>query len=747
MTKLGGQVVSVLAIVAVLALGYLAPGYAVAAELPNGRVYEQVSPVDKNGGQAGLGTPGLSASGEDEGEVLYAYATPEGGALMYGASGPFGAATSGVDVLSVAQRSGGGWSTTAALPHGSGATLGNVLEEGASGILPSLDATRLMFTSPGSFVAADPNLGESSAGEAAGVWLNGLGGSTEWLSQPSPSVVPNPVPGHLGASGNAMVLAGGSPKLDTAYFAYFGTLVPQDAARSVHVLVNGTGPWGFYEWKEGTLAAAGVLPDGSLDPYGALPAGGFGHHEIFSSPDDVNNQVSADGKRAFFVSPDPGSTLTPEEEGIVDPPELYVREDGQRTVLVSRDALAGGEPAPGPRGDSVVGVENSDACSVYQLCPAYVYASPDGSRAFFESDDKLADSSSGREPTGVGPWAYEFDVDTESLTYLPGVTDEAGGTSPVLASSADGSSFIFEKKNSAGAVTELGLFSPRGVTKISALPAPPSTFLPGGEADNKGTLYLAAARATADGSVFAFETDSPLPGFNDAPGYSEVFRYDAKSATLDCVSCPPVGTVPSGDARLSNDAHLPLGVPEDFRGEMQALRGSRGMSADGSEVFFDTPERLVEGDINGQRDVYEWENGHLYLISSGTSPQPSVFLDNSESGEDVFFATTQGLVASDVDGSYDVYDARVGGGFPEAHPPAPCMSDCRAPGVPPTFFTPTSATFSGEGNLATAPAPPSSQRKAAKPRKREPRKSRPKRKKQAHKAAHRRAASAGARRR
>jgi hypothetical protein len=719
-----------------------APAPAAGGERPDGRVYEQVSPVDKHGNEAGLSTPGTGPSNEGEGEVPYAYATADGSGLVYGGSGPFGAVSNGLDEFSVAQRLTGGWSTTAAIPSGYGATFGNIMEEGVSGLLPSVDATRLLFTSPGSFVAADPNFEGSAAGEAAGVWLHGLDGSIEWLSQPSSSITPNPRPGHLGAAGNAMVLAGGSPKLDTAYFAYFGTLLPQDAARSPHVLPGSAGgPWGFYEWKDGTLAPAGVLPNGSLDPYGALPAGGIGHDEIESSPDDFANQVSADGKRAFFVSPDPRSVLTPEEEGIEDPPELYVRVDGQRTVLISRDTLAGGGPAPGPRGNSIVGVENPGACSEVQRCPAYVYASPDGSRAFFESAGKLANSSSGQEPTGVGPWAYEFNVDTEVLRYLPGVTDGAGGTSAVLASSNDGSRFIFEKKNSAGAAIELDMNLAQGITKISPLPAPPTTFLPH-SADNKGFLYVAPARASADGSGFVFESDSPLPGFNNAPGYSEVYRYDVRSATLNCVSCPPVGTAPSGDARLSNDDHLPLGAPRDSR-EIVPPRGSRGISADGSRIFFDTPERLVEGDVNGQRDVYEWENGNTYLISPGRSPRPSVFLDSSESGNDVFFATAEGLVASDVDGSYDVYDARVGGGFPEAHPPAPCTSDCQAPSTPPAFSTPASATLSGEGNFAPASSHPASQPKRHKRAK--PKHAKHKRKR--HKAAHSRHPRAGARRR
>jgi hypothetical protein len=102
------------------------------------------------------------------------------------------------------------------------------------------------------------------------------------------------------------------------------------------------------------------------------------------------------------------------------------------------------------------------------------------------------------------------------------------------------------------------------------------------------------------------------------------------------------------------------------------------------------------------QDVYEWENGVVYLISSGKSSRDSYFLDNSESGNDVFFATTEGLVAGDLDGGYDVYDARVP--RPGDNPPpaaVPCEgSICEGPPrVQVPLGEPASATFSGLGNI------------------------------------------------
>jgi hypothetical protein len=71
----------------------------------------------------------------------------------------------------------------------------------------------------------------------------------------------------------------------------------------------------------------------------------------------------------------------------------------------------------------------------------------------------------------------------------------------------------------------------------------------------------------------------------------------------------------------------------------------------------------------------------------------------------VFFRTRQQLVPQDQDTHYDLYDARVGGGFPAAPPPpTPCLGDACKPAATPAPAVPLVATisFSGPGN----PTPP-----------------------------------------
>jgi hypothetical protein len=145
------------------------------------------------------------------------------------------------------------------------------------------------------------------------------------------------------------------------------------------------------------------------------------------------------------------------------------------------------------------------------------------------------------------------------------------------------------------------------------------------------------------------------------------------------------------------------------------------ISEDGRRVFFQTREPLLPADTNGRVDVYEWEDGRLYLISSGQSSSDSYLGDASPSGNDVFLVTRQSLVGQDIDANVDMYDVRVGGGLPSQFPraaPPPCVGDvCYDPSPQtPSTTMPASAIFSGVGNLAPPPTPkpPTNAQKLAK---------------------------------
>jgi hypothetical protein len=101
-------------------------------------------------------------------------------------------------------------------------------------------------------------------------------------------------------------------------------------------------------------------------------------------------------------------------------------------------------------------------------------------------------------------------------------------------------------------------------------------------------------------------------------------------------------------------------------------------------------------------------DGCVGLISSGISSNESAFMDASETGDDVFFLSTEKLVSQDSNTDLNVYDAHVCSSASPCpasltSPPACTTADaCRAaPSPQPSIFgAPPSATFSGAGNLS-----------------------------------------------
>jgi hypothetical protein len=213
-------------------------------------------------------------------------------------------------------------------------------------------------------------------------------------------------------------------------------------------------------------------------------------------------------------------------------------------------------------------------------------------------------------------------------------------------------------------------------------------------------LGVRPARVSGDGRHMVFVSSTSLTGYDNA-GFNEVYEYTAPTVVeegkgeaggLVCVSCNPSGAPPIGPSSIPGANAIEL-----VRG---AVYQSRVLSDDGSRLFFDSDDALVTQDTNGHQDVYEYENGHVFLISGGGGDEDSSFVDASGSGDDVFFMTGESLVPQDP-GSIDLYDARVGSdNLTQLAPPVCSGTGCQGlPGTPPIFATPSSETFNGVGNF------------------------------------------------
>jgi hypothetical protein len=236
----------------------------------------------------------------------------------------------------------------------------------------------------------------------------------------------------------------------------------------------------------------------------------------------------------------------------------------------------------------------------------------------------------------------------------------------------------------------------------------------GGEAGNQPKV----SRVSSDGSTVLFTSGQRFD--TDA----QLYRYQIGDSGPLCISCPPTGVPATNSASLGN---AEIGGVSAL--EPHAAMQNHNLSPDGNRVVFQTTEALVGADTNGLEgcpnvgeghpactDVYEWEakgtgschwekqnGGCIYLISSGRSTEPSVLLDASASGNDVFFFTRSQLVGQDEDSFVDVYDARVDGGFAsqKAPPPPPiCEGEACKGGIPPApeVGSPSTPLFSGPGN-------------------------------------------------
>ncbi len=181
------------------------------------------------------------------------------------------------------------------------------------------------------------------------------------------------------------------------------------------------------------------------------------------------------------------------------------------------------------------------------------------------------------------------------------------------------------------------------------------------------TRYTGDFQVNPSGDNALFTSTLPLTDYDNA-GFREIYRYAASTEKIDCVSCDPTGVEPKFDSTMASNG---LSLTNDGR------------------AFFTTAEPLAARDQDETKDAYEWKEGNLELISSGTSPFDSGLLSVSADGKDAYFFTRDTLVPQDTNGpTLKIYDAREGGGFPYLAPETPCKAsdECHGAGtpVPPT---------------------------------------------------------------
>ena len=683
--------------------------------LPDGRVWEMVSPPNKHGAAIDMGTTQPQASEDGDG-------------IVYRTKGPITAEPAGnrypEPSTAISSRDQAGvWSTLDITPpneHANGIT-------SAEDYYPlfSSDLSLGIFDQYGQSADNEPALSDEASERT--IYLR-----HEATCETAPEACYTPlVTGKQGfanvpagiAFGNKIEFLSATPDLSHAVLDSEGgvALTTAQAGRETNL----------YEWAEGQLQLVSVLPGGAETTPASVP--------VLGNRFNFRHTISDDGSRVFWTN----------EE---NPEHLYMRDTTTKKTL-QIDAPEEGVEEQGEEAE----VE-------------YQTASSNGSRVFFTDTAKLTkDSTLPSDPEPSAPQGadlYECEVveragkpacDLSDLTVDPDYGENgetAAVQGAVIGAGESGSDFYFVANGALaeGAAPGNCIHAVSGssvagrtcnlyVERYNSEPgregwqAP--TFIAtlsnqdigdwGGGSTAKVELQGLTAGVSSDGQYLAFMSERPLTGYDNTDVNSdqpdeEVFLYDASTGHLVCASCDPTGARPLGGAQLPGWTY---GNDERSYDQPRYL-------SDSGRLFFDSSDALVPQDVNGKQDVYEYEppgvgscetasqtfssssEGCVGLISSGTSSETSTFLEASASGGDVFFATYAQLVPQDVDDSLDIYDASVcsqsspcSAAAPASPPPCDTADSCEpAPTPQPQIFGPSgSATFSGAGNLATVIAP------------------------------------------
>jgi DNA-binding beta-propeller fold protein YncE len=461
---------------------------------------------------------------------------------------------------------------------------------------------------------------------------------------------------------------------------------------------------------------------GTID---GLAVGGDHIYFTLNNPASFLGRINDDGSGMIFRNvAGEASNL----QGItVDPEHVYWVNPADRTI--GRIDL--GLTQEGEERDYLTGVENGAGIAI------------DGSHLYWSENGLLTAKRGGdlyRFVSGKG--LSDITVDPNPADYCPGTEITCGAqVLGVLGAAEDGSYLYFaangvlsENAGAGGSHATVG-DCVRGQLGGGHLPyngtcnlyawhddgssygateyiAPLDTNGTEGEYDalnweSTGIIQPKTARVSAGGRILVFRSQLELTGYN-THGVVEFYRYDAVGRTLTCITCNPTGAPPTGAPDVENIDHGP-GFPQ-----VEGIRLTRNLSASGNRFFFQTPDKLIASDTNGDQgcpmtelgsgalypsclDVYEWEatgagtchrssedGGCFFLISTGTGSEPAFFADASLSGGDAFFFTRDRLVPQDGDGIYDLYDASADGGLAAQHavPAPPCEGDsCRTSGT------------------------------------------------------------------
>ncbi|MGA7704760.1 MAG: fibronectin type III domain-containing protein [Solirubrobacteraceae bacterium] len=512
---------------------------------------------------------------------------------------------------------------------------------------------------------------------------------------------------------------------------------------NTHVLLEGGFNNNLYDDVAGHIYQVNVLPGAAVDPNPRATFGGVSKAQSIHGPEqpvlNLSGDVSAEGSRVIWT--DRNTELTSENPTGAE--RLFVRENDAQPQgpIVNGECMARGYACT---------VQADAAETGCGSCTGgggeFWTASNDGSRVFFTDEQRLtADSTAASGEPDLYMYEIRASGGKGMLSDLTALGSGHADVQEVAGASKDGTSVYFvadgvltqgpntEGREPIAGQSNLYVWREGQLSFVAGEVSIPISY--GTQYEGKGASVvpdpsLTPAEVASDGNAVAFFSTVPYTNY-DNHGAEEIFVYGAGEKRLLCASCNPSGESPVhlGEGWESlYPVHVPRAIsPWGTQEGGNAQYGAHWINEAGTEVFFSTNQPLVPQDSNGRQDVYEWEGdgtgachrsvGCISPISDVLASHPARLIDASENGEDVFFTQRASLTLQAVDETVKLYDARIGGGFPELGLACTGTGCQGVPPAPPIFATPSSVTFAGVGNFepVVPAAKPKSKPKAKKP--------------------------------
>jgi hypothetical protein len=300
--------------------------------------------------------------------------------------------------------------------------------------------------------------------------------------------------------------------------------------------------------------------------------------------------------------------------------------DGSRAFFESEERLVRADMDNRSRdvyerfGGQTLLVSQGETDGTAQIDAQFLGASADGTRVFFTTNEPLLSED--------GDGAQDVYERSGGETRLVSA-GKTGGNGPFPASfagaSEDGTRVFFHTKeqlvdSDRDAAQDIYERSSGETRRVSA-----------GVTGENGAFPASFAGSSADGTRVFFQTVEQLVA-GDTDAATDVYQRSARTTTL----------LSTGRTGGNGAFHA----------------GFDGASVDGTRVFFHTDEPLAQGDTDTAQDVYRRELGETRLISvaeTGTRARAG-FAGSSADGQRVFFGTQGQFVPEDMDGKSDIYE-------------------------------------------------------------------------------------------